>query len=98
MKDRFKKYRRRQNATIQKTDEEPLRFRNIERPTQECLDRMGIITIENLQGAIDKNGIDKLIDQMSDSGYTPSKHEKWRLMGAVRGKNWKVMLKEMRGK
>ncbi len=79
-------------------EEVPLRFRNIERPTQECLERLGIVTQEQLQSAVDRYGIDGLIVRMEDVGYTPPKHDKWRILGAVRGKDWKEMLKEMRAR
>lgn len=94
MKRRYKRQRRAPAAHHAHTEE--LRFRNIVLPTQQCLERMGITTQRQLQSAVDTYGIDGLITRMEDAGYTPPKHEKWRIMGAVRGKDWKEMLKEMR--
>ncbi len=95
MKKRFKQQKRK-SATTQAHENVSLRFRNIEAPTQACLERMGITTHTQLREAVDVYGVEGLIARMEDAGYTPPKHEKWRIMGAVRNKDWKIMLKELR--
>lgn len=95
-KNAVRKHKRHHSAkNVAAAGDAPLRFRNIEKASQDCLERMGITTYEQLQGAVDKYGADGLVSRMEDTGYTPPKHEKWRLTGAVRGKDWKDMLKEM---
>ncbi len=92
------KQRYRRSARYDENADKVLRFRNIEKPTQDALERLGIVTQAQLQSAVDRYGVEGLLARLSDAGYTPPKHEQWRILGAVRGKDWKVLLKELRVK